>query len=73
MTKIRNSKPVSCFGNWILEFEIYLEFGAWTLEFLNPCLLSAARCKPPYSQCPMLYAVTVLLSVLGPFHKDSGP
>jgi hypothetical protein len=30
MTKIQNSKR---FGHWILEFEIYLEFGACNLGF----------------------------------------
>ena len=42
MTKIRNPKPLhhlkirefqTCFGHWILEFVIYLRFGAWSLGF----------------------------------------
>jgi hypothetical protein len=34
MTKIRKSKQwfvFKGFGHWILEFEIYLYFGAWNL------------------------------------------
>jgi len=34
MTKIQNSNQ-TCFGHWILQFEIYLEFGACNLRFLN--------------------------------------
>jgi len=30
MTKIQNFKRL---GHWVLEFEIYLEFGAWNLGF----------------------------------------
>jgi hypothetical protein len=42
MTEIRNPKPLhhlkirefqTCFGHWILEFVIYLRFGAWDLLF----------------------------------------
>jgi hypothetical protein len=45
MTEIPNLKPVhnlrlrelqSCFGLWILEFVIYLRFGAWSLGFHKP-------------------------------------
>ena len=47
MTEIRNPKPLhhlkigefqTCFGHWILEFVIYLRFGAWSLGFLNPSI-----------------------------------
>ena len=34
MTEIRKSKQRPClkwFGHWVLEFVIYLEFGAWNL------------------------------------------
>jgi hypothetical protein len=40
--QFRNPKPLhhlkirelqTCFGHWILEFVIYLIFGAWSLEF----------------------------------------
>jgi hypothetical protein len=42
MTEIRNPKLLHhlkigdfqrCFGHWILEFVIYLRFGAWSLGF----------------------------------------
>jgi len=42
MTEIQNSKldleegkTKSVLGHWILKFEIYLEFGAWDLGFIN--------------------------------------
>jgi hypothetical protein len=30
-----NSKFQTCLEHWRLEFEIYLEFGAWNLVFVN--------------------------------------
>jgi hypothetical protein len=45
MTEIQNPKPLhhlklgefqTCFGHWILEFVIYLRFGAWSLGFHKP-------------------------------------
>jgi len=38
MTEIQNSKQCldpARFGHWILEFEIYLEFGACNLKFFS--------------------------------------
>ncbi len=32
---VRSDFDPAGFGHWILEFEIYLEFGAWNLGFLN--------------------------------------
>ncbi|CAB1085588.1 hypothetical protein D1AOALGA4SA_13075 [Olavius algarvensis Delta 1 endosymbiont] len=43
MTEIPKTQPMhnierrkfSCFGHWVLGFEIYLYFGAWYLEFID--------------------------------------
>jgi hypothetical protein len=35
----QNSKFQTCLGHWILEFEIYLEFGAWYLRLPEEYLL----------------------------------
>ena len=52
MTEIQNSKGVYdfeemtvqiCFGHWVLEFEIYLEFGAWGLWFYQVSQTSFQR------------------------------
>jgi len=68
MTEIRNPKPVynpkirefqTCFGHWILEFVIYLRFGAWSLGFHKPWYFKTA---------PNLYRQTHL--TLTPARRD---
>jgi len=40
---LKNGSPISL-GHWVLEFEIYLLFGAWNLGFINSNLVSWRRC-----------------------------
>ena len=52
MNEIQNSKLFMTLKNentnllchWVLEFEIYLEFGAWNLGFIISILLVITNC-----------------------------
>ncbi len=34
-SQLNTLSQADCFGHWRLEFEIYLYFGAWNLEFFR--------------------------------------